>query len=170
MPQPASHAPSRDAVPASPADRRAAEIYDRHGAALYRQALFMLDDERLAGQVAHDAIVAECAVHAMSPDDADEVPGRLAASVLWRCQELMAGDAGQDSRPAQRRPDSRDPGEGEQRALLGLVFFGGMKYREAARELEISPSRAAALLRTALITQASPPALSARAHMPAEAG
>ena len=165
MPQSAGHAPSRDAIPASPADHQVAEIYDRHAAALYRQALFMLDDERLAGQVASDAIAAECTMHAMSPDDADQVPGRLAASVLWRSQELMAGQAGKDSiprRPARGCSGSRDPGEGEQRALLGLVVFGGMGYREAAHELEISPSRAAGLLRAALITQASSPALSAR--------
>jgi hypothetical protein len=167
LPAPVEHALTRDVTPASPAGDRAAEIYDRHAAAVYQQALLILGDESLAGQVARDVIVAECivaecTVPAVSPDDADRVSGRLAASALWRCQELMAGQGWQDSASrrdaAQDRSGSQDSEGRERRALLGLVLFGGMGYREAARELEISPSRAAESLRAALITQADSPA------------
>ncbi|HEY0933012.1 MAG TPA: hypothetical protein VGD91_04630, partial [Trebonia sp.] len=94
---------------------------------------------------------------ALSPGNADRVSGLLAASTMRRCQELMAGQARKNhpSRGRHTRGYTGPPvSPGLERALLGLVLFGRMSYREAARELAISPSRAAALLRSALV---SPP-------------
>jgi DNA-binding CsgD family transcriptional regulator len=120
----------------------------------------MLGDEPLARQVACDVIAGACTWPGASSGDADDASRCLAVSVLRRCQELMAGQARQYRasrwRPARGRAGSRDL-DGRERAVLGLVTFGGLDYREAARELKISPSRAAALLRAALITLASSP-------------
>jgi len=140
---------------------RAAEVYDRHAVAVYRQALLMLADEDMAGQVACDVITGECARAAAAPGDQDSASRRLAMSVLRRCQELLDSRARQD-RAGRRRPARRDAGRhslrGSERALLGLVLFGGLGYREAARALAIRPSRAAAVVRAALSRAASSPA------------
>jgi len=155
----AKNAVTGAAIPASPAGNRDTEIYDRHAAAVYRQALLMLDDESLAGQVACEVIAAECAASAESPGDPDRVSGRLAVSALRRCQKLIAGRDRVSRRwLARGRSRAQDP-DGRERAVLGLVLFGGMEYREAARELAISPSGAAAMLRSALITLAGSPTL-----------
>jgi DNA-directed RNA polymerase specialized sigma24 family protein len=45
-----------------------------------------------------------------------------------------------------------------EREVLGLVLFGGLEYRQAARELAIPAPEAAALLRTALISLPALPA------------
>jgi hypothetical protein len=69
----------------------------------------------------------------------------------------MASRAREDRssrRLARSRSGSQGP-DGSERTLLGLVLFGSLGYREVARELAISPSRAAATLRSALITLAS---------------
>lgn len=106
---------------------RAAEVYDRHAVAVYRQALLMLADEDMAGQVACDVITGECARAAAAPGDQDSASRRLAMSVLRRCQELLDSRARQD-RAGRRRPARRDAGRhslrGSERALLGLVLFG----------------------------------------------
>jgi hypothetical protein len=161
MPGPAKKARNWAADPAGLAGDRGAEIYDRHAAAVYGQALLMLDDAGLAGEIARDVIVAECALPAASPRVAARVSARLAVSTLQRCQERMAAEArkggappgrharGQSASPATGGPAS----DGKERALLGLVLFGGMGYREAARELAISPARAAVLLRAELVTR-----------------
>ena len=153
---------SRAAPSASPPRDRQAEIYDRHAAAVYGQALLMLGDEDLAGQVARDVIVAECTLPPVSPDEADRVSRLLAATTLRRCQEVAASQAranhaaqGRHAR-GYRAPQGPD---GTERALLGLVLFGAMGYREAARELGISPSRAAELLRAALVKRSVQPGL-----------
>jgi hypothetical protein len=116
----------------------------------------MLDDDGLAEQVACDVILAECALPAASPGDTDPTSRRLASSTLRRCQELMA-DPARDGHASRKRITCTCPAtegiNGGQRALLGLVLFGEMGYHEAARELAISPSRAAVMLRDALIAQ-----------------
>ena len=146
----------RPVAPTGPGGDRVAEVYDRHAPAVFRQALLMLDDDGLAEQVAGDVLTAECALPAVPADDADLMSRRLAASTLRRCQELTA-DPAREGHASRRRTGCTCPavegiGSG-QRALLGLVLFGGMGYREAARELAISPSRAAVMLRDALIAQ-----------------
>jgi DNA-binding CsgD family transcriptional regulator len=168
MSAPAEGASTRATFPVSTSHDRDAQIYARHAPAVYQQALLMLGDEDLAGQVACDVITGECTGPAASPDDPDDASRRLAVSVLWRCQEQMAGQARQDRAPlrwpargdaGKPRGDAGKRGLGvRERAVLGLVAFGGLGYREAARALAISPARAAALLRTALITLASAPA------------
>jgi len=159
MAEPARRAPTRAAVPGR-AGHRDAEIYDRHAAAVYGQALLMLADEALAGQVARDVIVAECALPAASPRVTARVSARLAVSTLRRCQELLAGRPREEraARGRHARGGSVPPGpDGRTQALLGLVLFGRMEYREAADELAISPSRAAALLREALAAPGAAP-------------
>jgi hypothetical protein len=49
-------ASTRGRAPAGTSRDRAAEIYQRYGAALYTQALLMLGNERMAEQVACDVI------------------------------------------------------------------------------------------------------------------
>jgi hypothetical protein len=171
MPGHAERAPSRTAAPAGRAGDPDAEIYDRHAATVYRQALLMLGDERQAGRIAREVIVAECALPPAAPRDAGRVTARLAVLTMRRCQELTAGRVTEDrtgpGRHARGRLGQQDPQAREQ-ALLGLVLFGGMGYHEAARELAISPSTAAAMLRSALIRLGtSPPG--ARAPLPAQA-
>jgi hypothetical protein len=47
-------------VTASTPGDRDADVYDRHAAGLYRQALLTLDDPGMAEQVVSDVIVGEC--------------------------------------------------------------------------------------------------------------
>jgi predicted DNA-binding protein (UPF0251 family) len=143
-------------LPDSPVRARAAEIYDRYAIAVFRQALLMLDDEVQAARVALDVIADECASPPASADDGDRASRRLAVSVLQRCEQLTAGK----DRARRRRTPPHDRADSEcldytERAVLGLVIYGGLGYREAARELAISPPLAAATLRAALITMAS---------------
>jgi DNA-binding CsgD family transcriptional regulator len=166
MNAPAEKTSTRGTLPASASADRDAETSTRHTSAVYQQALLMLGDENLAGQVARDVIAGACTRPAASPGHADVASRELAVSVLRRCQELMAGPARQ-YRASRRRPARGGAGsqglDGRERAVLGLVTFGGLDYREAARELKISPSRAAALLRAALITLAGLPVPPSRA-------
>jgi hypothetical protein len=170
MPGHAERAPTRNAAPAGRAGDQDAEIYDRHAATVYRQALLMLGDERLARRVAREVIVAECALPPAAPRDTARVTARLAVSTMRRCQELTDGRVTEDrpgpGRHARGRSGPHDPHVKEQ-ALLGLVLFGGMGYREAAHELAVSPPTAAAMLRSALIRLRTSPE-AARAPLPVE--
>jgi DNA-binding CsgD family transcriptional regulator len=171
MPGHAERTPSRATAPDGRAGYPGAEIYDRHAATVYRQALLMLGDERQAGRIAREVIVAECALPPAAPRDASRVTARLAVSTMRRCQELTAGRVAEErtgpGRHARGRLGLPDPQAREQ-ALLGLVLFGGMGYHEAARELGISPPTAAAMLRSALIRLGTTPQ-GTRAPLPAEA-
>ena len=60
-----------------------ADIYDRFGVGLYRQALLTLRDPALAGHVVCDVIVDECA---LSPP-----PGRGEAAARHRLAESASG-------------------------------------------------------------------------------
>jgi hypothetical protein len=137
----------------------ATEVYHRHAATLYGQALLILGDEGMAEQVARDVIVDECARPPTAPQDAADASRRLAVSVLRRCQGLRADQARRDRFPRQRRGSVRagSPGvvHSSEREVLALVLFGGLEYREASRELAIPASEAAALLRAALISLAN---------------
>jgi hypothetical protein len=66
--------------PAGVSRSLAAEIYHRHAAALYGQALLILGDEDMAGQVACDVIVGECARPLAAQEDAGDASRRLAGS------------------------------------------------------------------------------------------
>jgi hypothetical protein len=143
-------------VPATASQTRRQVIYQRHAAALYRQAMLMLDDSALAEGVVCDVIVDECAVVPAQEHGEGETRYRLARSVFRRCQELAAGPARQDRRP--RRPSlavSRgiDPGgilSEKERGALGLVLCGGLGYVQASTVLGIGPDDMAALLRTTM--------------------
>jgi hypothetical protein len=141
----------------------AAEIYHRHAATLYGQALLILGDEGLAEQVAGDVIVDECARPPTAQEDADEASRRLAVSVLRRCQRLRTDQARRD-RLSRRRLRGGGGGcvragspwvvHSREREALALVLFGGLEYRQAGRELALPASETAALLRAALISLA----------------
>ncbi len=133
----------------------APQIYQRHAAALYGQALLILGEKDQAEQVACDVMVDESARLPVSREDADAASRRLAATVLRRCGELTVGPVPKPSPPA-------DDGDGShadslvllrrlEREALSLVIFGRFGYRQVARELAIPPREAAALLRAALI-------------------
>jgi len=129
-------------------------IYQRHAAALYRQALLMLDDSALAENVVCDVIVDECALVPAQERGEDETRYRLAQSVFRRCQQLAARPGRQDRRPRQQSSlgvyGCVDPGgilSEKERGALGLVLFGGLGYAQASTVLGIRPRDMAALLR-----------------------
>jgi len=135
---------------------RAAEIYDRYAAVLYSQALLILGDERMAEQVACDVILDELTGPAVPREGADAA-SRMAVSVLRRCQALLASGSWPDQAATCRPPGTgtariswRDFLTSKEREVLGLVLFGGLDSRQAARQLAIPARQAAALLRTAL--------------------
>jgi hypothetical protein len=92
----AKKAPIGSSAPAGLPGARDAEIYDRHALTVYRQALLMLGDERLARRVAREVIVAECALPPAAPRDTGRVTARLAVSTMRRCQELTDGRVTED--------------------------------------------------------------------------
>jgi DNA-directed RNA polymerase specialized sigma24 family protein len=141
------------------------DIYQRYATGLYRLAFWTLGDAALAEHVVRAVIVGEYALAPAAGQDEDDTRQRLAESVSRRCQQLAAGPAGRDSRPA--RPPSGtgdgcvDPGgllSEQERGALGLVLIGGLGYVRAARVLGICPHDMAALLRTALLKLGTSPA------------
>jgi hypothetical protein len=154
---------ARVPVKASAPRDRAADLYDRHAAGLYRQALLILDDAVLAEQAVCDVIVAECRRPPGPENDRDGTNHRLAVSAYRRCRELAGTPARKDSRSGQRPPGnaagSAGPGEllsQEERGALGLILFGGLGRSQTCGELTMSPSDLAVLLRTALHRLAVP--------------
>ncbi|MDQ2815027.1 MAG: hypothetical protein M3Z75_25040 [Actinomycetota bacterium] len=136
----------------------APEIYRRHAAALYQQALLILGDESSAEQVARDVILDEL-TRSASRESADVAARRLAVSVLRRCQALTAGLPPDDQIPRPRPPGTKGDRAGspdlrcrQEREALSLVLFGGLGYREVGRELALPAPETAALLRAALIS------------------
>jgi hypothetical protein len=152
-------------VPATASRARKQVIYQRHAAALYRQALLMLDDSALAEGVVCDVIVDECALVPAQEHGEGETRYRLARSVFRRCQQLAAGPARQDRRRPQRPSlgvaRGIDPGgilSEKERGALGLVLCGGLGYVQASTVLGIGPHDMAALLRTTMRRLAISPA------------
>jgi hypothetical protein len=151
----------RNSANASGPGVRDVDIYDRHAAGLYRQALLTLDDAGMAEQVVSDVIVDECMRSPASARNEDDVGSRLAVSAYHRCQEVADGPTWQIRAPS-RRPsrsfaDCIDP-DGlsvKERGALGLVIFGGLGYIRASHELAIYPPDMAALLRGLLHRLAS---------------
>jgi hypothetical protein len=131
-------------------------IYQRHAAALYQQALLMLDDSAVAQNVVCDAIIDECALVPAHEHDEDETRYRLAQSVFRHCQELAAGPARHrrlPQRPSLGSVGRIDPGgilSEKERAALGLVLCGGLEYVQASTVLRIGPYEMADLLRTVM--------------------
>ena len=134
--------------------QRDQDIYDRHAAGLYRQALLTLGDADMAEQVVSDVIVDEC----VRPPAADRRPGatryRLALSAYHRCQQLS--ERPEIARFSRRRLPHGGPGAHPcwlgwpERAALGLVIFGGLGCARASLELAISRQEIAELLRSVL--------------------
>ncbi len=135
---------------------RAAEIYQRLAAPVYGQALLILGDEIVAERVTRDVIVEEVARTPLAAESADEASRRVALSVLRRCQEvaLDRGRVPRRRRPGGGvRPRSQRVRRSMEREALALVLFGGFEYRQVAQALAISAAEAAALLRTAMLSQ-----------------
>ncbi|MFD3647687.1 hypothetical protein ACFWVT_32540 [Streptomyces cyaneofuscatus] len=131
----APHTPDqlpRDSVPSgAPEVRRvraqeALADYDRHGGALFSLALLLCRDADRAA----DAVVATLTrADLTAPDLSPDVKRQHLAADLWnRC----AGVSRQD------------------RALLGLVVFGGHTYGQAAALIGLPASSAAGRFRTLL--------------------
>jgi hypothetical protein len=157
---------ARASVTANESGDPDADMYDRHAAGLYRQALLTLDDAGQAEQVVFDVIVDECTRVPASVRDANDPSHRLPMSAYRRCQELARGPAWHN------RPLGRRVSEGvascvdpcwllsrSERGALGLVLFGGLGYVEASHEVAISPLRMAAILHAVLhrLTTSHPP-------------
>ncbi len=167
-------------APAPPGPDRGQVIYQRHAAALYRQALLMLGDLALAEEVVCDVIIGECVLVPAQGHGEDETRYRLVQSVFRRCQQLAA-DPGRPDRcplqwPSQSVAGCADPGgilSEKERAAIGLVLFGGLGYVQASAVLGISPRDAAALLRTGMGRLAIPSAAAAgtsKSEDPRQAG
>jgi hypothetical protein len=151
-------------TPARASRDLAPELYRRHAASLYRQALLILDDEGSAEEIVGDVIIDELTRSPVSRESSGAASCRLAVSVLRRCQELMDNLSPADRVPRQRPPGDEGGSAGSQdcrsrkeREALSLVLFGGLGYRQVGRELAIPPTEAAALLRSALISLAGLP-------------
>jgi hypothetical protein len=144
-------------VAAGAAPSRDADLYERYGRRLFRQALLTTGDEAVAEQVVSDVIAGECA-SAGRERGKDDTRYRLAESAFRRCQELAATPARREPRPGQR-PAVDAPGGPEPAAVLSrtelgalaLVIFGGLGYVQASAVLGISPPDMAAMLRSALL-------------------
>ena len=148
----------------TPSSRRAAELYDRHGTALYRQAYLPLGDQGQAEQVVCDVVVGECLRPAASPDRRPETGRRLAVAAYWRCREEATPRSG-ELRPAEAGPDVTVTGcaglplrSGHERGTLALVLFGGLRCGQASQELAIPAAELSALLQTAMRHLAGLPA------------
>lgn len=154
-------------TPAATSRARGEVIYQRHAAALYGQALLMLDDSALAENVVCDAIVDDCALVPAQEHGEDQTRFRLAQSVFRRCQHLAADPARHRRLP--QRPSSGmvgciDPGgilSEKERGALGLVLCGGLGYVQASTVLRIGPHDMADLLRTVMRRLAISPAADA---------
>jgi hypothetical protein len=154
---------ARAAVMASSGRRQ--DIYQRHAAALYRQALLTLGDSALAEHVVCDVIVEECALAPVPGRGEDDARNRLAESIFRRCHQLTAVPAQRDRRSAQLPSwdvaDRMDPDRllsEYERGALGLVLFGGFGYVGASRVLGIDPRDMAVLMRAVLLRLTTPSA------------
>jgi hypothetical protein len=164
MPGSATTRPARACAAPAASRGRAAALYDRHGAGLYRQAYLTLGDPEPAEQVVCDVLVGECLQPAAPPGNGPETGRRLAVAAYWRCRELAAPQAWQ-LRPAEPGPaasamDPADPRRlsGHERGALALVLFGGLRCTQASQELAIPAAEMSALLRTAMRYLAGQPA------------
>src|ERR1017187_7025888 len=117
----------RNSANASGPGVRDVDIYDRHAAGLYRQALLTLDDAGMAEQVVSDVIVDECMRSPASVRNADDVGRGPAVSACHRCQEVADGPTWQIRAPSRRLPrgfaDCIDP-DGlsvKERGALGAI-------------------------------------------------
>jgi hypothetical protein len=125
-------------------------IYQRHAAALYRQALLMLGDPALAETVVGEVIADELMPYRRQGSGEDEIRYRLVQSVFQRCQRPDGLPA---QRPSEAGGDRIDPGgvlSETERGALGLVLCGGLGYVQASTVLGIGEYDMAALLRSAL--------------------
>ncbi len=138
--------------PALSSLERTEELYDRHAANLYWQALFTLDDCAMAEQVVGDVLVEEC-VRPGAAICGQDSRGRLAVAAYRRCMELTGSPPARSPRaPACRTAGCAGPVglTARERGVLGLVLFGGLGHRQAGPDLGISASDTAALPRAAV--------------------
>lgn len=88
-----------------------ADIYDRFGVGLYRQALLTLRDAALAEHLVCDVIVDECALSPPPGRGEADARHRLAESAFRRCQRLAAEhDRSPGRPPGAGVADCIDPG------------------------------------------------------------
>lgn len=121
------------------ATRRAATIYDRHGAVMYSFARSLTQDPRHAQTLVVEAIGSR-------PGNRTIRELTAAVYVTWSCRPEPAG-LRQDSEtqtPLHRLPD-------EHRAALALCTVGNHTYRQAAELLELPPGEVADLLHEAML-------------------
>lgn len=133
------------------------ETYDRHAGNLYRQALFTLGDAELAEQVVSDIIVEEC-VRPAAGICGQDAASRLAIFAFWRCKELADSGARKSGIPVRCTGNLTSCLGGlnaEDRGVLGLMLFGGLRYRQVGADLGISASEASTLLRAVLVKAAA---------------
>lgn len=140
--------------------RAVGTAFDRHASVLYRLALFVAEDARIADDAVSGAFVAL----AFGPDDVEpeqQSPlAALAGEVYVRCVRARVPFE-RHARPAGERGDA-DAGSTrtaratfallprEQRDLLVLILLGGHTRRQAAGRVGLSDDAAAASIRDAL--------------------
>lgn len=140
--------------------RAVGTAFDRHASVLYRLALLVAEDARIAD----DAVAGAFVALAFGPDDVE--PAResllaaLAGEVYVRCVRARMPFE-RHARPAGGRADA-DAGSAqaaratfallprEQRDLLVLIVLGGHTRRQAAGRVGLSDAAAAASIRAAM--------------------
>jgi hypothetical protein len=80
----------RALVTVGPARSRDADPYRRYAVGLYRQALLTRGDPALAGHVACDVLVNECALARIPERGEDDARDRLSGPVLRRCRQVVS--------------------------------------------------------------------------------
>jgi RNA polymerase sigma factor (sigma-70 family) len=127
-------------------------LYDRHGPAAYALARHVAGDGALAADVVHEVFLAAWR------DPAGHDPTSLLTAAHHRAVDAVR----REERPRRTGPGAPEDAHGErvltalaalpddQRAALGLAYFGGYTQREVARLLDTPPEAVRALLRAAL--------------------
>ncbi len=150
-----------------------AEVYDRHGAALYVVAVRMLRARHLAEDVVHDVLVQLWD----RPATFDAGRGRLGAylrvQLRSRCIDMIRAEASRAAREGLIDAQPAVPGEApdmaieqqetlgelrdalavlrqEERAAIELAFLGGLTYVEVARVLDLPLGTVKARIRRGL--------------------
>lgn len=135
-------------------DAPASRTLERHGAALYRVAAMLTDDDDWAARL----VVRSVRARGTEPHE-DDVRSMCALVVLaWLGGSASPEASGRPSSTAGAAALLQDVRSlpDDQRALLALCAFGSHTYREAAAVLDIHAGDAALLLGRALHALASP--------------
>lgn len=140
--------------------RRAAKLFDRHGAALHTIASVMTNDPLHAEALVVDAISSQIAPPLTDQNTKQRSVRELAATVYvaWSCRPAPPTPilAPTDIKPPSTTLTALHLLPDDHRAVLALCTFGGHTYRQAATVLGLPDTKIADVLREALLTLERP--------------